>query len=468
MNSILTAAAALATLAGPALGACPEDACQTATGACDSAPCPDACTSGTKAFTLTGTARGVGAHAAAIDCTTGQPCASRAQAVWVTDDARVQPGRNVRVMRMAGGCCPDGETVELTGVAPIAPLAALAPHVAIAPISVTAFDGPDATWVGAGSDEHRSIRYITSSGDQSIEIRIEGDEVEAEVNGERVPTSRIKRTPSEVIIVSKDGEVLMRCPIAVQAMGGEQEMQFRVGAGAWDDDNNVMFVPEAEEHPKVMIGINFGSDDGFVWDLVPYDPDEAFVISSVIEGLPAAKAGLRDNDLVVAIDGERPATPMLLRERLMGKEPGDKIEFRVLRKGDEKNIAIKLAPYSSQALGQQSITVTPRVEIRELKAQEEARRALEEALAALDQQRGGTEQQRREIEAARKQIEKMFQQNQERVERFAVRPDGREMFFTTPRADEHVNQLEERLEQLEARLDGIENKLDRILDRMDR
>jgi|GEM_PF-3319103 len=482
MNSILTAAASMAMLAGPALGTCPESACQTAKRACDSAPCAEACGLAAKAITLTGDVCGSGTCTIAIDCATGQPCAPAARAIRLTNDACAEPGQKVRVIRLGSDCCPEGKAVELTGIAPVAPVAPIAPsapRIAAAPIAAMLTAEPGGVWVGGGPDEHRSVHYITQSGDQSIEILIEGDDVRAKVNGERVPDDRIKLSDNEVVIYGKDGGVLMCCPLAVSRRGGDDGgTSVGVGAsanvGAWNDDDNTFFVSEDEDHPKVMVGINFGSDNGFVWDLVPYDPDEAFVISNVIDGLPAAKAGLRDHDLVVAVDGKRPATPKLLHEVLMSKQPGDTIEFRVFRKGNEKNIEIKLAPYSVQALGQQSAVVAPRVEIRELKAQEQARKAQEQAQMAMERALQALhgqdfDQQRKEVETARKQIEKYFGQlNREQLPNFAVRPDGRQLLFTTPQVDEHVERLQGRLDQLEDRLNGIEDKLDRILDRLDR
>ena len=89
------------------------------------------------------------------------------------------------------------------------------------------------------------------------------------------------------------------------------------GGNVWVQDDNEFVVAEEGkfgtalgfytdevEHPKVMVGINMDDSD-FAWEVVPFEPDEAFVISRALTGLPAAEAGLRSNDLVIEIDGVR-------------------------------------------------------------------------------------------------------------------------------------------------------------------
>lgn len=66
------------------------------------------------------------------------------------------------------------------------------------------------------------------------------------------------------------------------------------------------------------------------------------VISEVIEGSPAQDAGLRDADLVVAVNGTRVTDGIALIVRIRTFQPGDTVEFTVRRDEDERTIAITL------------------------------------------------------------------------------------------------------------------------------
>jgi len=316
--------------------------------------------------------------------------------------------------------------------------------------------------------------------DKTVVVRIEDGEVYVEVNGEQIDAGHIKQGNNKITVLGGDGEV-----IAVMPMTGG-------GHGQWAPENGSNFeliieddsrFPTAsgfftvdEDHPKVMVGINMGDAD-FAWEVVPFDPDEAFVISHAIKGLPAAIAGLRSNDLVIEIDGERPATPKVLLQILSDKVPGDEVEFMVLRKGKEREILVELAPYNAHKLGVIEDAWVPdapeppharawvnndddHVKVRiytEQLALEEAMRALEHA----EVQRHGHEQ---DVERARHQIEEMLRR-QESIQRQQVR-QGNQQFFVRP--DGRTNELENRVDRLERQLDRVEDKLDRILDKLDR
>ncbi|MBE7323820.1 trypsin-like peptidase domain-containing protein [Nocardioides sp. Y6] len=66
------------------------------------------------------------------------------------------------------------------------------------------------------------------------------------------------------------------------------------------------------------------------------------VISEVMSGSPAQSSGLRDNDLVVAVDGTRVTDGIALIVRIRTFQPGDTVEFTVRRGGDERTVSITL------------------------------------------------------------------------------------------------------------------------------
>ena len=66
------------------------------------------------------------------------------------------------------------------------------------------------------------------------------------------------------------------------------------------------------------------------------------LVNSVIDGEPAAKAGLRDGDIIVEIGNEAVDTPNELSRRVASFAPGDKVRVKVLREGKEKTVNVTL------------------------------------------------------------------------------------------------------------------------------
>jgi S1-C subfamily serine protease len=66
------------------------------------------------------------------------------------------------------------------------------------------------------------------------------------------------------------------------------------------------------------------------------------IVLSVSNGGPAAAAGLRPGDVVIAIDGEDIASPEDLLAALRQRDPGDRIAVDVRRGGDERTFDVTL------------------------------------------------------------------------------------------------------------------------------
>lgn len=66
------------------------------------------------------------------------------------------------------------------------------------------------------------------------------------------------------------------------------------------------------------------------------------VIVSVVEGSPAADAGLQHGDTITSIDGEQLDSAMALTEAIAGHEPGDRITLGVLHAGDDVEVQLRV------------------------------------------------------------------------------------------------------------------------------
>ena len=70
--------------------------------------------------------------------------------------------------------------------------------------------------------------------------------------------------------------------------------------------------------------------------------DGAARLLEVREGTPAARAGLRAEDVVVEVDGESISSGDELREAIDARKPGDKITLTIRRSGDERTVEVTL------------------------------------------------------------------------------------------------------------------------------
>lgn len=72
------------------------------------------------------------------------------------------------------------------------------------------------------------------------------------------------------------------------------------------------------------------------------DPDKCTLITEVVSGRPAERAGVQKYDVVTQIDGVDSAPPGRLREVIRSKGAGESVKLRVLRNGQPLEIMVTL------------------------------------------------------------------------------------------------------------------------------
>ncbi len=73
------------------------------------------------------------------------------------------------------------------------------------------------------------------------------------------------------------------------------------------------------------------------------------LVSGVEPGSPAARAGLRQGDVIVSVDGEKLADNNALRNRIAGTRPGSKVAVEVLRDGRSQTLYATLDAQKADA-----------------------------------------------------------------------------------------------------------------------
>lgn len=355
------------------------------------------------------------------------------------------------------------------------------------------------------------ITMVQKEDDHEYKVEIKNDDINAWVDGKRVPQDRIKVADNTIAILDKSGDKLTE--FQYQKGGGfgvgpDRRIVTRSlnlgrdndGPIVWDVDSQIRepfegFAVQPEiSHPPVMLGITMNkvneddADDRLLDILDEHDlsAEDVILVSSVIDDLPADEAGIRDGDVIIGIDGEWGVNSDTLREVLSDKEPGDEIEVVVVRRGKLREMEIELAAWDAEKLG--IITYQGMSDFDQQWEQDfvwpEQGEQHEEMLKQLRKQLGDLGQNNEELDiqlrALAQELSKQGLNSRggsprieldvmPRIQRFSPNGGGQDRLLVqpAPRAEAYSG-LEERFNRLEDRLARLEDRLDRILDAMER
>jgi len=81
-------------------------------------------------------------------------------------------------------------------------------------------------------------------------------------------------------------------------------------------------------------------DDGVFWRESP----QGVVAGRVAAGGPAARAGLREGDVLLAVDGDEALTPDGIAEALAHRQPGERVQYTLLREAERRSLVVTVEP----------------------------------------------------------------------------------------------------------------------------
>ncbi len=73
------------------------------------------------------------------------------------------------------------------------------------------------------------------------------------------------------------------------------------------------------------------------------------IISEVIKGSPADKAGLKEGDVILEVDGRKVKNVFTLRSIIQSKMPGERVKVKLLRDGKEMTVEVELGALEGRA-----------------------------------------------------------------------------------------------------------------------
>ena len=154
-------------------------------------------------------------------------------------------------------------------------------------------------------------------------------------------------------LVNTAGELIGINTAIVSRSGGYQGIGFAIPIDLADK-----IMGQLIAHGEVrrgLLGIGIDEVSAELADALGLDSRQGVLVTSVLEDLPAAAAGLQTYDVIREVDGESTDTPAALRNQIAHTSPGTKVHLKVLRDGRERSFTVELA-----SLEEENVPTAPR------------------------------------------------------------------------------------------------------------
>lgn len=114
---------------------------------------------------------------------------------------------------------------------------------------------------------------------------------------------------------------------------------------------------EKGEVSRGYLGMYFGGEvDRTMAKALNLDKARGIIVAKVEEGGPSDKAGLEEQDVIVAIDGQQVVDWNMFRSKIASMRPEDKVTLDIIREGKEKTLIVTLGERNLEEVAR---SVTP-------------------------------------------------------------------------------------------------------------
>lgn len=353
---------------------------------------------------------------------------------------------------------------------------------------------------GAEDGKERVVREGSSVSSSTVVVNGEtfrvtnrDGTISVEHNGKSVPPERFRRGAGVVEILDERGNVIGSVPTP-EGRANNFTLTIPGNPGARGDATLRRIAPIEIQgaRPRSMLGITMSDVGEELFEQLGVQYTSGVRLTSVREGLPAAAAGLQERDIIVEIDGHKPVDQEYLRGVMREKKPGETVTFKVLRRGETREIKVNLEAYDARRLGNQEMQTpddedwdwnNPSREIAEAlaAAEEQIREQMDELReqisstdwnAKRDETAAALEDALAQLENVRKQIVEQGGAAWQRFGQSFTIPNNRMMLVpppvppvapvapTSPRIESSLERLTDQLDRMNKRLDEMEKKLE--------
>jgi len=237
-----------------------------------------------------------------------------------------------------------------------------------------------------------------------------------------------------------------------------------------DPDNVEVEVIEGQ---PMRLGVTLGEVSDAVASQMGLDKGKVVLITGVVEGMPAEKAGLKRFDIIAGIDDHKAVTPETLREVVFSRKPGDEVTLWVIRKGDKKKFNVRLAdgggrgPVVIDRLRSDANRGQAELHRRELSELQEKLRAMRGA------ERDAVRERQRVVEREMRDVEREADARRRALDRLRAESgqQGGQMRWRAEQYEDVRKQMAEQLRGLEGKIDAetkrsIEEAMARVRESM--
>ncbi len=144
-------------------------------------------------------------------------------------------------------------------------------------------------------------------------------------------------------LVNMKGQLVGMNSAILSRSGGSQGIGFAIPS------NMAMQIAEALKSDgqvvRAYLGVLPQEVDQNVADYYGLDRPRGVIITQVTEGTPAEKAGLKEGDIILAVDGQEMKSPSSLRNVISLSQVGHDAQLTLLRDGKEKTVKVKLEKF---------------------------------------------------------------------------------------------------------------------------
>ncbi len=144
-------------------------------------------------------------------------------------------------------------------------------------------------------------------------------------------------------LVNMQGELVGMNAAILSRSGGSQGVGFAIPAAMID--RIVRSLKADGEVHRAYLGVLPQAITQAMADYYQMDRPRGVLVAQVNEDTPAEKAGLNEGDIILSVDGKEIKNPSTLRNVISLSEVGHKTKLKILRKGKEKNLTVKLEKF---------------------------------------------------------------------------------------------------------------------------
>ncbi|MDX8340054.1 Do family serine endopeptidase [Draconibacterium sp. IB214405] len=99
---------------------------------------------------------------------------------------------------------------------------------------------------------------------------------------------------------------------------------------------------EFGEVQRALLGVNIGDVNAEIAEELNLDKVEGVYIGGVVANGAAGEAGLKEEDVIISVDGEKVKTAAELQEKVSQYRPGDDVDIVVIRDNEKKQFTVTL------------------------------------------------------------------------------------------------------------------------------